>query len=51
MKEQESDIKALYEHLKRMAISTNAGRAYVDFTFRNGDILRVEYKSNKKHQL
>lgn len=38
----------LCEELKRMADSTNAGRAYVDFKRENGDIFRVEYKPKKK---
>lgn len=38
----------LCEELKRMADSTNAGRAYVEFKREDGDIFRVEYKPNKK---
>lgn len=38
----------LCEELKRMADSTNAGRAYVEFKREDGDIFRVEYKPSKK---
>ncbi len=46
--EEKSDLVELCNHLERMAKSTNAGRAYVDFTRENGDVFRIEYKPFKK---
>lgn len=48
MKEEDITFVALCEYLEDMAVKTNAGRAYIDFTKENGDVFRIEYKRSNK---
>lgn len=48
MSKENDPFVAICEWLKHMGDSTNAGRAYIDFTRDNGDVFRIEYLPSKK---
>ena len=42
------DFLVLVDYLKGLAKSTNAGKAFIEWTFEDGGSLRLEYKPEKR---
>lgn len=42
------DFGKLVDYLKNLADGTNAGKAWVDFSFEDGSAVRIEYKPTKR---